>query len=156
MQSTTIMTNVQEKKSSNICVKLVPYSFNRLEHSLNAVLYHPSVLLFHTWTLRSKLVIKRKKNEYSCRKSFDQNSKLVCSDSEIQLSRETTWRQDRMCVQRSLIRVFARNSVRSEGSKAILCGQRKLWSSAGANAQDDLSSRLAHMQSCWKWVAQSW
>ena len=48
-----------------------------------------------------------------------------------------------------LISVFARPSLVSQVSKTSLGGQRRFWS-ACADAQADLSLRLAHMQFCRK------
>ena len=49
----------------------------------------------------------------------------------------------------SLIRVFARQSLGSQGSQPSSGGQRRLLSDC-ADAQADLSLRWAHMQSCRK------
>ena len=48
----------------------------------------------------------------------------------------------------SLIRVFAVHSMGSYGTKLSSCGQRRLWSD-WADAQADLSLRLAHKPFCW-------
>ena len=53
---------------------------------------------------------------------------------------------------RSLIRVIVWHTVRNQGSKTSSNGQPRLWP-AYANAQDDLSLRLAHMLSCRKCCA---
>ena len=45
---------------------------------------------------------------------------------------------------RSLIRIFTRRILDSQGCQASSCGQRRFWSDC-ENAQADLSHRLAHM-----------
>ena len=56
---------------------------------------------------------------------------------------------DQPAHQHSLIKVFAGQSIGSQGSKAI---QRALWSDC-ADTQADLSLRWVHMQSCRKCFA---